>query len=410
MFDTQRTFEDGLQGRCRFRVGLRHELFFAMQVATDPGARIHPDWQDAIRRVLARTPTFQRASDGLYGAHALWTLLPDAFEPAFVGERFDDVVAALRALDAATLQERLLVGVLHDEPAVRSILAGERDVAAAVREARPAKRELLAFMGLYPPDPGAPLLRALELLRSEPEAFRGHVIAAVTAFWGAGFEETWTAALPGLERARADKERLFAACSLEEFVQRALIRVEVDRGARVLRAVRGGYALPLGRLEAAYFTPSMFNDRRHWAAYDHDHRVVAHFPMIEPTLAPAFGEALPAPPIAPADPELDPALVFRALGDATRFAVASLLAAEPRTAADLCKVLGVSRPTMSHHVQLLREAGLLGQVTTGTRVVLSLRRDVIERLSRATVDRLFTPGTSAQEPLTTTRRRTCASR
>src|SRR6185295_4702095 len=111
-------------------------------------------------------------------------------------------------------------------------------------------------------------------------------------------------------------------------------------------------------------------DRRHWAAYEVGDRAIAHFPVFEPSIAPSLpagstrSRDRPAPKktrAAHAGPELDPALVFRALGDATRFAIATLLAATPRTAADLCRALDMSRPTMSHHVHELREAGLLAE-------------------------------------------------
>ena len=64
----------------------------------------------------------------------------------------------------------------------------------------------------------------------------------------------------------------------------------------------------------------------------------------------------------------------------------------------------MSRPTMSHHVHALREAGLLEEVRGRAGVLLALRRDVLERLSEATIARLFTDRES-NPALTTTRRR-----
>ena len=93
---------------------------------------------------------------------------------------------------------------------------------------------------------------------------------------------------PQLEAARGEKERLFAVCSLGEFMNRALVRVEVDSAKERIRAVRGGYELPFESVAAAYVLPSMFNDRRHWTAYEVDDRVIAHFPVFEPSLAPSL--------------------------------------------------------------------------------------------------------------------------
>jgi DNA-binding transcriptional ArsR family regulator len=403
VFDNELTSEDELRAGTRFVIGLRHELFHALQVVTDPNARVHPAWRQAMHSVLGRR--FHDAFEQLGRAHALWVLLPDVFEPSFLGPTFDELVHALRALPLDVIRHRLLLGVLHDRDLVESILLGERDITSALRKTRPKKREWLAFMGLYPPDPTAPLVRALDLLRTDVATFRDALVLAMTAFWEAGFRHTWEAALPHLETGRAEKERLFAVCSVAEFMRRALVRVEVDSSKQRLRAVRGGYELGFENVAAAFFTPSMFNDRRHWAAYEIDDRAVVHFPVFEPSIAPPL-PSKPSKATKPAkhastkhakhastkhaEPELDPALVFRALGDATRFAVATLLAAAPRTAADLCRALDMSRPTMSHHIYALREAGLLEELRGVRGVVLALRRDVLERLSEAAVAKLFT--------------------
>jgi len=419
-FDSKLTHEDALRAGTRFVIGLRHELFYALQVVTDPNARVHPEWRRSMHAALGGR--FHAAFEELGRAHALWVLVPDAFEPSLLGTTFDEVIAALSSMPLDVLRHRLLLGVLHDEALVTSVLVGERDIVAALRKTRPKKREWLGFMGLYPPDPGAPLVRALELLRTDPAALRDRLVEAITAFWEAGFDRTWEAARPQLEAARGEKERLFAVCSLGEFMNRALVRVEVDSAKERIRAVRGGYELPFESVAAAFVLPSMFNDRRHWTAYEIDDRVIAHFPVFEPSIAPSLSTGLTSAPLpthasprgraaAYVAPELDPPLVFRALGDATRFAIATLLAAQPRTAADLCRALDMSRPTMSHHVHELREAGLLDELRERAGIVLSLRRDVLEQLSQATIARLFTtPDTQdtparASRSLTTTRRR-----
>lgn len=55
----------------------------------------------------------------------------------------------------------------------------------------------------------------------------------------------------------------------------------------------------------------------------------------------------------------DLAALFFALADATRLRVLTLVAAEPRRASELAEVVGASRPGMSRHLRVLREAGLL---------------------------------------------------
>lgn len=55
------------------------------------------------------------------------------------------------------------------------------------------------------------------------------------------------------------------------------------------------------------------------------------------------------------------ATVFKALGDPTRLEVFDLIAAQPEPicVCDIVSRFDVSQPTISHHLRVLREAGLL---------------------------------------------------
>lgn len=55
------------------------------------------------------------------------------------------------------------------------------------------------------------------------------------------------------------------------------------------------------------------------------------------------------------------ALLFDALGDATRREVLRVLARAPRRASELAELLHTSRPGMSRHLGILREAGLVAE-------------------------------------------------
>ena len=77
--------------------------------------------------------------------------------------------------------------------------------------------------------------------------------------------------------------------------------------------------------------------------------------------------------------------VFRALGDTTRYAIASILARAPTTSADLARSLKVSKPTITHHVHALRSAGLIRETPAGGSTKLSLSRDTVAALSEAAV-------------------------
>lgn len=70
--------------------------------------------------------------------------------------------------------------------------------------------------------------------------------------------------------------------------------------------------------------------------------------------------------------------VFKALSDPTRRRVLELLRERPLTAGELADHFQVSRPTMSAHFSVLREAGLVASARHGKSVVYELRLSVLE--------------------------------
>ncbi|MGV3617838.1 MAG: ArsR/SmtB family transcription factor [Fimbriimonas sp.] len=78
----------------------------------------------------------------------------------------------------------------------------------------------------------------------------------------------------------------------------------------------------------------------------------------------------------PATDELSLVEVLRALGDPVRLGVVRSLAEGERACGTLA--VPVCKSTMSHHVRVLREGGLIGVRQDGTRSILSLRREDLE--------------------------------
>lgn len=70
--------------------------------------------------------------------------------------------------------------------------------------------------------------------------------------------------------------------------------------------------------------------------------------------------------------------VFRALADPTRRKVLELLRQQPMTAGELADHFPVSRPTMSAHFAVLREADLIEASKIGTTITYHLRLSVLE--------------------------------
>ena len=90
--------------------------------------------------------------------------------------------------------------------------------------------------------------------------------------------------------------------------------------------------------------------------------------------------SIDAPPLQrPAAENL--ATIFKALGDPTRVAIVNrLAAAEAVCVGDLTAAFDLSQPTVSHHLRILREAGLVESERSGTWAYYRLVPDAIDAL------------------------------
>ncbi len=87
------------------------------------------------------------------------------------------------------------------------------------------------------------------------------------------------------------------------------------------------------------------------------------------------------------------------LGDPTRRAIFEMLADGPRSVGDVAKELPVSRPAVSQHLRVLKDAGLVVDRAVGTRRLYQLDPRGIEAL-RAYFERFWSRAlTSFKETL-----------
>lgn len=84
------------------------------------------------------------------------------------------------------------------------------------------------------------------------------------------------------------------------------------------------------------------------------------------------------------------AAMFKALSDPVRLRLFSRVASHPGGEACVCDIsdVGVSQPTVSHHLKKLREAGLLTSERRGTWVYYRVEPSVVAAMGRM----LGTPG------------------
>jgi hypothetical protein len=79
--------------------------------------------------------------------------------------------------------------------------------------------------------------------------------------------------------------------------------------------------------------------------------------------------------------------IFKALADATRIRMVGLMVSGPRCGQELASELGVSAATVSHHLRVLREAGLLTEERDPPYTLFGFRHEVLARAAQAVSDR-----------------------
>jgi len=69
-----------------------------------------------------------------------------------------------------------------------------------------------------------------------------------------------------------------------------------------------------------------------------------------------------------------------ALGDPNRRAIVEILSRGGRSVQEIADQLPISRPAVSRHLRLLKQAGLVGDEAAGTRRVYALREEGVEAI------------------------------
>ncbi len=73
--------------------------------------------------------------------------------------------------------------------------------------------------------------------------------------------------------------------------------------------------------------------------------------------------------------------VFKALNDSTRRKILELLKEKDLTAGEISEHFNISKPSISHHLDLLSQAGLITREKQGQFVIYALNTSVLEDIT-----------------------------
>ena len=338
-------------------VGPRFEIFYAAHKLFAPPTPSTERWRAIARACVGAR--LEREAREIVPDPLIWGVLADSTLATDAIGSFEDLTAAIMRSGADEFRETVLSGV----PDVRASNAREQ-LTDRLRDA---------------------------------EDYRRRIVAVLREFWDRCFAADFATLRPELERMGRQMRTTSVSTFSSSLAERLSLPIRVDENAGVVRAVRGTYAIPIGRVGRIVLLPSAFNTNRWWTKRDDGQTPVDfYFPLSDGTITP--NDALRQTNATPVErarsgggraevAHVRPEMVFRALGDTTRYAIATILARTPSTPTQLAKQLRVSKPTITHHVHALRDAGLIVEGTDGGK--LGLDRSKLEALSGAAVSALF---------------------
>lgn len=383
-----------------FAVTPRFEVFYALRVLQER-TEFADRWRGETKRALPGE--FRSAAERVAPRPMIWALLADSLRGSKPDPTFPEILETIKSLDDEVFQRAVLSGVFRNEAVVTELIAGRQSLRDAVSAEIDTSRPLLGLLGLHPFKRSSAVVGAFTRIVSEPAEFRSDLSRTLEIFWGSAFSNDWKSLEPGMRRRVEAMENMSATTSLSVFGKAAKLPVVFDDERRTVNNRRGAVVFRYHDLREIHVIPSAFNDSRLWGAYaDSSGSLRLYFPVFDAELL-GKSSVRPRRPLDRAvSTGADPALVFRALGDTTRYAMARVLARGPRTSVELAKDFAVSKATISHHVQLLRQAGLLREQSTDTGIALSLDRQALEKLASAAAPAIF----DSAQPLVIRRSRT----
>ncbi|EMD16684.1 hypothetical protein HMPREF9943_01013 [Eggerthia catenaformis OT 569 = DSM 20559] len=72
--------------------------------------------------------------------------------------------------------------------------------------------------------------------------------------------------------------------------------------------------------------------------------------------------------------------VFKALSDSTRREILNLLKDGPKNAGEIADQFNMTKPSISHHLSILKQAGLIEDERQGQQIIYNLNSTVFQEL------------------------------
>jgi len=387
-----------------FVVTPRFEAFYALYALTNNAPSSVDRWKE---RALVRLPRdFDRVAKRVAPVPLFWPLLADALQHTSGEMTFDEILSTVREMPAEELKANILSGIFHDPATVQSMVTGKKSLKQVLTNDKLPGGELLGHFGLKPYSADSHAASTMVRLLSNPTSFRDELALVLDRFWQSGFKHDWSALEPVLRAESLHLKDLHENGSLSELSRELNLPIAFDEKAGEFQP-KAGAAIKFDRVNCLYVIPSGFNTRRWWAKYEtRPQRFSLYFPIAREAASPnkiVEHERQTRESSPPSQHAVNAESVFRALGDTTRYAIASMLARTPTTSAELARSLKVSKPTITHHVQTLRAAGLIEEEADRGSNRLSLNRETVAALSDAAVEHFFS--STGDLALVTTRKR-----
>jgi DNA-binding transcriptional ArsR family regulator len=330
------------------------ETVLSLKVLAQP--RHHPLHHPWLREMRRLRPELRRGVAGYAFAY-------QSYVPVFLYARssggFDSFESDLERLQEMPREELRFeftrFAHVRDLPADPSLLddpARRRQVLERARDVPADSRRLLE--------------RALE----ETDAFVEGFVSFLRSYWRGAFRREWERIEPQLAETVAAAGKAIARDGLYGFLEQISPRIRVDaRRQQVLVEKWYEADRSIGAGEMFVLAPSV---------YVWPHLLVSAEGSWPPGISYAAPFLAAEAPSTIAPPDL--VRLLRALADDTRLGALRLIAQQPRSTQELAPLVGINQATLSRHLRVLSEAGVLSRARDGRFVLYRLDVAALERL------------------------------